>query len=112
MCRTATTRRRWPPDTTMNPQAMNPQAMHTQRSAAMSVSENTRLAEHLAALSADERYRFLLDLVQAAAAAVLREIRPGSAEPADPGRPFAELGLDSLGAVALHGRLTADTSLA
>ncbi|WP_396230032.1 type I polyketide synthase, partial [Frankia sp. CpI1-P] len=78
---------------------------------AMSTTDDT-LADRLAMLPAGERDRFLADFVHTRVAAVLREFRPASTVAVDPDRPLRDLGLDSLGAVALHGRLSADTGLA
>ncbi|MEY9893882.1 acyl transferase domain-containing protein/acyl carrier protein [Catenulispora sp. MAP5-51] len=78
----------------------------------MSTPDPVHLTAALAALPAAERERYLVRLVQDRVTAVVREIRPGATEAAEPDRSFQSLGLDSLGAVALHGRLSADTGLA
>ncbi|MFD5320712.1 type I polyketide synthase [Streptomyces sp. NPDC127098] len=69
------------------------------------------LAHLLADLGPDEQHRFLLDFVRDRAIAVLRDVLPDAPETVDPGTAFRDLGLDSLGAVALHARLAADTGL-
>ncbi|SCL73313.1 type I polyketide synthase [Micromonospora peucetia] len=66
------------------------------------------LRERLAAASESERDRILLDLVRGTAAAVLGHATPSGIRPA---RGFLELGFDSLTAVELRNRLTAETGI-
>ncbi|MFI0822784.1 type I polyketide synthase [Streptomyces sp. NPDC021098] len=66
------------------------------------------LREELAALDEDERAGRLLALVRGHVAAVLHYPAP---EAVDPGRPFKELGFDSIAAVELRNRLRAATGL-
>ncbi|MFF4601822.1 SDR family NAD(P)-dependent oxidoreductase [Streptomyces sp. NPDC001339] len=66
--------------------------------------ESESLGARLAGLSGDERERFLVDLVRAAAAGILGHEDPQEIE-AD--RAFQELGFDSLSAVELRNRMNA-----
>ncbi|MFE7036398.1 acyl carrier protein, partial [Streptomyces sp. NPDC057621] len=64
-----------------------------------------------AAGSASEQLHLLLELVRAQTLAVLRRADPQASERIDAERPFRDIGIDSLGLVELHSRLTAATGL-
>nr|WP_018639362.1 type I polyketide synthase [Parafrankia elaeagni] len=70
--------------------------------------EATGLRARLAGRSPAEQERLLVEVVRSNAAAVLGHDSIGSI---DPGRPFRELGFDSLTAVDLRNRLRAETGL-
>ncbi|GAA3475661.1 hypothetical protein GCM10018966_001870 [Streptomyces yanii] len=73
--------------------------------------QESALARLLAELGPDEQDRFLLGFVHDRTVAVLRDVLPDAPQAVDPGTAFRDLGFDSLAAVALHTRLTADTGL-
>lgn len=70
--------------------------------------EEAGLAERLAALSADERLKTVLDLVCGHAAAVLGY---SDAHAVGPEKGFTDLGIDSLAALELRNRLGAATEM-
>ncbi|MEV6829665.1 type I polyketide synthase [Amycolatopsis sp. NPDC051102] len=70
--------------------------------------EGPSLAERLTAVPEDERGEFLLDVVRRHVATVLGH---GSAADVEGGRGFLDLGFDSLTAVELRNRLTAESGL-
>ncbi|MEC3981058.1 SDR family NAD(P)-dependent oxidoreductase [Amycolatopsis sp. H20-H5] len=78
------------------------------RSVAACTSREAGLVERLRDLSAEDRERTLVTLIQTEAAAVLGH---GSASEVEAGRAFQELGFDSLTSVELRNRLTALTGL-
>ncbi|MGW4502671.1 phosphopantetheine-binding protein, partial [Micromonospora sp. NPDC004336] len=88
-----------------------PEAQPGQREDAPTGEERgaaTALRERLAAAPGPERDRILLDLVRGTAAAVLGHATPSGIRPS---RGFLELGFDSLTAVELRNRLTAETGI-
>ncbi|MEU9118242.1 type I polyketide synthase, partial [Streptomyces sp. NPDC048483] len=71
--------------------------------------EASEFAGRLDGLTAEEQSRTVLDAVRADVAAVLGH--SAGAVAIDPGRPFTEIGFDSLTAVELRNRLSAVTGL-
>ncbi|WP_416906078.1 type I polyketide synthase [Micromonospora echinospora] len=86
-----------------------PEARPAQTDADGDTGDGTRLGRRLAGMTTVERDAYLLDLVRAQAAAVLGHAA-SDAVPAD--RAFQRQGFDSLTAVELRNRLTAETGLA
>ncbi|MER7272757.1 beta-ketoacyl synthase N-terminal-like domain-containing protein, partial [Micromonospora carbonacea] len=86
-----------------------PEARSASPDTADAGEEQAQLGRRLAALTPAERDTHLLDLVRAQVAAVLGHATP-DAVPAD--RAFQRQGFDSLTAVELRNRLTAETGLA
>nr|WP_276525451.1 type I polyketide synthase [Streptomyces rapamycinicus] len=80
----------------------------TERPTAAVAADAGGLAARLAALPPADREQEVLQTVRAAAAVVLGHARPGDI---DPQRAFRELGLDSLTALELRNRLSAETGL-
>ncbi|WP_459650927.1 SDR family NAD(P)-dependent oxidoreductase [Kitasatospora sp. Ki12] len=78
----------------------------------MQMSEPGDLPARLAAATATEQQEILRDLVRSGLLAALRRTRPDADPDPDLDRPFLALGLESLGLVDLHARLTAATGLA
>ena len=74
--------------------------------------ERSALTRRLAGQPGQEQTRIVLLQVCEQANAVLRKMQPDSAAVVEPDRPLRELGLDSLGLIELHARLTAATGLA
>jgi hypothetical protein len=73
--------------------------------------ERVALVRRLEELPVQEQSRILFELVREVTGAVLRKMQGGEAEVLVDGRPFRELGLDSLGLIELHARLNAATGL-
>ncbi|WP_435871623.1 SDR family NAD(P)-dependent oxidoreductase, partial [Micromonospora humida] len=82
----------------MNPTGAEPDAL-------------SALRRRLEGRTADEQDRALTALVREQARDVLRTVLPDGPDAVEPGRPFRDLGFDSLAAVELHRRLTAATGL-
>ncbi|MEU7791018.1 type I polyketide synthase [Amycolatopsis sp. NPDC049159] len=83
-------------------------ARRTAEAAADGEPSGPPFAQRLGAVPAAERGEFLLDLVRGHVATVLGH---GSAADVEGGRGFLDLGFDSLTAVELRNRLTAETGL-
>ncbi|MEU3457146.1 SDR family NAD(P)-dependent oxidoreductase, partial [Micromonospora sp. NPDC006766] len=75
-------------------------------------AEPGALAGRLSPLSEPERRRLVGDLVRESAAAVIRHLMPDESPAVEPGRPFRDMGIDSMGLVALQSRLSRATGLA
>ncbi|MGW2996524.1 beta-ketoacyl synthase N-terminal-like domain-containing protein, partial [Streptomyces sp. NPDC001193] len=74
-------------------------------------AERVDLARRLENMPVAEQNRILLDIVREQTEETLRKSRPDTTGVVDVGRPFLELGLDSLGLVELHNRINARTGL-
>ncbi|WP_328348252.1 type I polyketide synthase [Micromonospora sp. NBC_00421] len=85
-----------------------PEARPARTDADGDTGDGTQFGRRLAGMTTTERDDYLLDLVRTQAAAVLGHATP-DAVPAD--RAFQRQGLDSLTAVELRNRLTAETGL-
>ncbi|WP_033040590.1 acyl carrier protein, partial [Streptomyces monomycini] len=90
------------------PSAAVPAPATGPRSTIPAPPEKLSLAERLAGVSSAECERILSDLVLTNAATVLGHTTPGGIGPRE---TFKELGLDSLGAVEFHKRLSTATGL-
>ncbi|PSK81156.1 phosphopantetheine binding protein, partial [Murinocardiopsis flavida] len=69
---------------------------------------STDLARRLSEAPLDERRRATVELVTSTLAEVLESVLPGSADEIADDQGFKDMGLDSLGAVELRDRLSAD----
>ncbi|MFJ4658842.1 type I polyketide synthase [Nocardia sp. NPDC088792] len=78
------------------------------RSVGAVTGDGTTLAQRLHAMTESQRQQALLDLVTGHTATVLGHTGAGAVEPA---RAFGDMGFDSLTAVELRNRLSADTGL-
>ncbi|MFV2216653.1 SDR family NAD(P)-dependent oxidoreductase [Actinomadura sp. LOL_016] len=78
----------------------------TVRPSAAAGTNAARLGDELAGLTPDEQDEHLIGLVRAGVAAVLAHATPDGV---DTGRPFSELGFDSLTAIELRNRLATAT---
>lgn len=76
------------------------------------MDESENFAARLSTLSGPERRRLVSDLVRDAATEVIRQVMPDETPVVEPGRPFRDLGIDSMGLVALQSRLSRATGLA
>ncbi len=87
-----------------------PEVAELDRAAASAAEDGEQVAlelrKRLAELSDADQLRLLVDLIRSAGAEVL-----GHDRPLDRGRPFRDIGFDSLTAVELRGRLAALTGL-